>query len=389
MAAVYPHKSRGYQVRYYLYLPDGSRVTKYRYYQSSVEAEQVRRDCDFIEKGSRAGNLSTREIAQARRDGLINDDEARVLSGGAVVVDYDLDRVVEEYRKTISVSHTPEAFGKAYAKVLLLADWLKRRPIPTLTDADVKEYILARREGNLVFRNAKTGFARVGVSPKTIKNELNLLQGLIDEAVKLRMVDRNAARAVTVPVKTKKVQRALAKAQIDKVVETARRHSRLMHGQILDFVMIALYTGFRRSELRTLTWDDVDLINRRITVQSKPVPDEPDFTPKSGSARSKSIPDKLMPVLQSMDRRGRFLFGGERPYHKDSISQVLRLVMKRAGLVGFSLHNCRHTYGSWLLRKTGDLKYVQDEMGHLDISTTKNYMHSIESDDPAKSFDYE
>ncbi len=62
--------------------------------------------------------------------------------------------------------------------------------------------------------------------------------------------------------------------------------------------------------------------------------------------------------------------------------------MLRARLPGLSLHRCRHTYSSWILRKTEDLKYVQEELGHLDIGTTKLYMHTIETDDPARSFDY-
>jgi site-specific recombinase XerD len=70
---------------------------------------------------------------------------------------------------------------------------------------------------------------------------------------------------------------------------------------------------------------------------------------------------------------------------------VVKKIMKLSGLPSdLSLHHLRHTYGSWMLRLTGDLKYVQDEMGHLDISTTKNYMHNIEDrTDPARGFSYE
>lgn len=389
MAAVYPHKKHGFMIKYLLYFQDGSCVTKYRYRATRPEADYLCRDCDFLERGSRSGSLSQREVAQARRDGLVSDQEARALTGGKLASVYDLESVLSAYLDSIRLSHTPVAFEKEAAKAGHICDWLKKNPIPSLVDADVKRYLLDRREGRIVYRNAKTGFARDGVRDKTLKNELQTLVGIINEAVRLGMVDSNVAKGVSVSVKSSTVRRALSMSEIARVMNALADNRHLMHGQIFEFVMLSLYTGFRRSELRTLTWDDVDLAHRRIVVQSKSIPGEGDFTPKSGEARSKSIPDKLMPVLEGMKRQGRFLFGGDKPYHIDSISQVVRLLMRRAGLPGVSLHHFRHTYGSWLLRKTGDLKYVQDELGHLDINTTKKYMHLVESDDPARSFDYE
>jgi len=390
MAAVYPHKSRGLQVRWVLHMPDGSRSTKYRYSHSPAEAEQIRRDCDFLEKGSRSGNLSVREISQARRDSLITELEARNLSGGKVAADYDLPKVVEAYRSTISVSHTHVAFQKAFSKVKLISLWLKKHPIPLLTSSDIKKYVLDRREGRIVYRNKKTGYAPAGAAPKTISNELQMMCGLIDEAVRLGMLEKNPARDVVVPLKSSKLLRALSLDEVGRVIAAAEENRHLMHGQLYEFIHVALFTGFRRSELRTLTWDDINFNTRRIIIQSKQIDGEADFTPKSGNARFKSIPDKLVPLLAEMERKGRFVFGGAAPYHIDSISQVVRLLMRRAGLVGVSLHHCRHTYGSWLLKRTGDLSLVQGEMGHMDLSTTKRYMHTIEDlNDPARSFDYE
>jgi integrase len=204
------------------------------------------------------------------------------------------------------------------------------------------------------------------------------------------MLETNVARDVAVPVKSSRLVRSLSLDEVGRVIAAAEQNKHLMHGQLYEFIHVALFTGFRRSELRTLTWDDINFDTRRIIVQSKQIDGEPDFTPKSGSARYKSVPDKLMPLLSEMTRSGRFVFGGDKPYHIDSISQVVRLLMRRAGLVGVSLHHCRHTYGSWLLKRTGDLSLVQGEMGHMDLSTTKRYMHTVEDlNDPARAFDYE
>lgn len=246
MAAVYEHKKRGYQVRWKLFMPDGSFQNKYRYIQNRVEADHVCRDCDFLERGSRAGNLSVREITQARRDGLITELDARTLSGGKVVAEYDLARVLSEYEASIRVTHTPVAFAKAHSKALLIGLWLKRNPIPLLTESDVRQYVLGRREGRIVYKNAKTGFGRVGASPKTISNELQIMSGIVAEAVRLGMIDSNPVKLVSVPLKSAKLRRAMSLAEVSKVIETAGNNRHLMHGQLYEFIHVALFTGFRR-----------------------------------------------------------------------------------------------------------------------------------------------
>ena len=390
-AKVYVHNKRGFQVRFTLYFPDGEKTQRYRYLQTRPEADLVCHNCDFLERGSRSGSLSSREIIQGRHDGLLSEADAQRLSGGRVSVGYDLDKVFEQYIATITVSHSASALSKAAGRATWIKVWLESHPIPLLTNADVNRYVLDRRSGALSFKNPRSGFARVGVRPKTIKNEVDVLSGIVEEAVRLRMVETNIVKGISVPVKTSKLRRAMSLIEIKLLLASAEEHGNLMHGQVLPFIHLALYTGFRRSELRTLSWDDVNLETHRIMVQSKSVEGEDDFTAKSGAARFKSIPDALLPVLAGMERRGRFVFGGDAPYSADVISQTIKRLMKIAGLPeDLSLHHCRHTYGSWLLRKTGDLKLVQDEMGHLDVATTKKYAHTIENvNDPARAFDYE
>ena len=389
MAKIYEHKKYGFQVKFTLYFPDGSSKGKYRFRNFRAEAEELLRDVEFLENRSRSNSLSNSEVIQARHNGLVSESEARLITGGKVASLYDMDRVLEAYKITIEVSHTQVAYEKAAGKARLIAEWFKDHPIPTLQEPDVEGYILDRRSGALSYTNNKTGFTKRGAKPKTIKNELDIMRGLIDAAKKLGMVAVNVARAVNIPVKTSTLRRALNLKEIDAVIASAERNKHLLHGQAYEMVHVALFTGFRRAELRTLCWSDINLETRRMLVQSKEIDDEVDFNTKSGEARFKSIPDKLMPVLKAMDQKGRFVFGGDQPYNINVISHAIKTVLIRAGLPDVSLHHCRHTYGSWLLKITGDLKLVQDEMGHLDISTTKLYTHTIgDESDPVRGFDY-
>jgi site-specific recombinase XerD len=42
-----------------------------------------------------------------------------------------------------------------------------------------------------------------------------------------------------------------------------------------------------------------------------------------------------------------------------------------------SIHKCRHTYATYLLHDTGNLKYVQKQLGHSDIAMTSLYANIL------------
>ena len=82
------------------------------------------------------------------------------------------------------------------------------------------------------------------------------------------------------------VGRALSPEEEQKIVETATRNRSHMIGPA---VRIALATGMRRDEIRLLTWEQIDLLHRRITVGRA----------KTSAGRGRSIPfgERLAAVL--------------------------------------------------------------------------------------------
>lgn len=84
MAAIYPHKKGGrrvFQIRYNLYLPDGSRRTFFRYRRTRGEATEVWNRVEHIEKASRSSSLTADEIVQAQHDGLLKAKDVVKFSG--------------------------------------------------------------------------------------------------------------------------------------------------------------------------------------------------------------------------------------------------------------------------------------------------------------------
>jgi site-specific recombinase XerD len=63
-----------------------------------------------------------------------------------------------------------------------------------------------------------------------------------------------------------------------------------------------------------------------------------------------------------------------KPYTLNGIQKRFKAVAKEAGLrLSYSIHACRHSYGTYLYERTRDLRLVQKMLGHAKIATTQIY----------------
>lgn len=134
--------------------------------------------------------------------------------------------------------------------------------------------------------------------------------------------------------------------------------------------MTALHTGFRASELLSLTWKDIDFRRHMITVratyakngESRVIPMNGVLTDTLRTSRIKA--DKSDHVFCS--RQGT-------PYR--SFRTAFERAVREAGIEDFTFNDLRHTFASRLVMAGVDLPTVQELMGHKDISMTLRYTH--------------
>ena len=71
-----------------------------------------------------------------------------------------------------------------------------------------------------------------------------------------------------------------------------------------------------------------------------------------------------------------------KPLTKRALQKVFKRTMKEAGLAShYSIHCLRHTYGTHLLKASGNnLRIVQEQLGHSSVRTTEVYTSLIESE---------
>ncbi len=145
---------------------------------------------------------------------------------------------------------------------------------------------------------------------------------------------------------------------------------------------IAFYGGLRVSEVVKLTWDNVDLTRRQITLTGT----------KSGEERVIPIRKELLIRMKAWRKFDRFngkglVFPSETGFDamqgmsKGNVSKVLRKYVDAAGLPKtVKFHGLRHSFGTENLRRGYDINEVSKLMGHNSLEVTKIYEHLTPND---------
>lgn len=152
------------------------------------------------------------------------------------------------------------------------------------------------------------------------------------------------------------------------------RISGILAWMVID---LALATGLRVSELAAIQIKDIDLKRGFIKVQRK--------KRKKKVVDSLAISPELIKHLKEYieDRTTGKLFVGERGnLTRYGLQQIWKSAVKRAGLPKeLSIHSARHTMAVHLLKKTGNLRQVQKQLGHASPATTANMYADISFED--------
>src|SRR5881396_1402260 len=129
---------------------------------------------------------------------------------------------------------------------------------------------------------------------------------------------------------------------------------------LTGIVTIALETGLRKGELRTLTWDRVDLSRGVIRLEIT----------KSGKRREVPMRQIVYDVLAQRPgpREGRVFRG--RNLRASFVNAVAQ-----AQIDDFHFHDTRHHFASWFMMRGGNLLALKALLGHATLAMTQRYAH--------------
>lgn len=155
------------------------------------------------------------------------------------------------------------------------------------------------------------------------------------------------------PRRPKSVPRPLPESDVVRVIEAARDDERA-------WVLLALLAGLRAHEIAKIHGRDVT--QTHIYVDGK------------GGIRSAIPTHPDLWLLAQEYPRADYWFPGSDEGHltANTISRRISILFQSLGLTG-SIHRCRHTYGTRLLRAGVNIRVVQQLMRHASLATTEAY----------------
>jgi integrase/recombinase XerD len=137
-------------------------------------------------------------------------------------------------------------------------------------------------------------------------------------------------------------------------------------------------TGIRRTELIRLKLYDVDRERKTLTIRQG----------KGKKDRMIPIGERALAWVEKYLREARpqlalepddatlFLTQYGEPFHPDAMSNLARDYIAQANLgKSGSCHTFRHTMATLMLEGGADIRYIQQMLGHADLSTTEIYTH--------------
>lgn len=271
------------------------------------------------------------------------------------------------------VSSTKKSYAREKERIRV---WKKhplvRRPLASIRGADVAAYRDQRRQS---------------VGPTTVRLELALLSHLFTIARKEWGMEglANPVSAVRKPKPPQGRERRLKEGELERILAASK-------SPVLPAIIrLAIETGMRRSEIACLTWNDVDLKRRTLTLG----------TTKNGDRRIVPLSKEAVRILSALPRRLDGKLWGIKPDwmthgFRDALFRARKAYEKECKekgtppdmtfLVNLRLHDLRHEATSRFFEKKLNLMEVASITGHKTLQMLKRYTH-LKAEDLAKMLD--
>lgn len=247
---------------------------------------------------------------------------------------------------------------KAYQRDL--ARFLAHLTIPC-THASVKEV-----------QNFVNFLHRKQLTAKSIQRNLSAIRSFYDHLLKRQLISVNPARLVSAPKAARKLPQVLDPDQTSQLLDFADVKDA---DAICDRAILELFygSGLRLSEVVGLRINDVDLAQGFVNVLGKG--NKRRLVPL-GRHCVKALQDWLRVHPNPMPEYWLLPGRGSKPLSPRTIqNRIKRVAQRQLGDNSLHPHMLRHSFATHMLESSGDLRAIQELLGHADIATTQIYTH--------------
>lgn len=232
--------------------------------------------------------------------------------------------------------------------------------VAQLLPADLRAFLAARR--------------RKGAGARSLGRMLAGLRSFLRFLESRGLANAAAIEAVRAPRQPARLPRPLTAGKALQVTREAQAMRETAWVGARDTAILCLLygCGLRISEALSLTPEDMDTAGGSLRITGK-------------GGKTRLVP--VLPVVEQAVRdyrercpfllaRGEPLFRGERggPLRPEIVQRQMRVLRGALGLPDSATpHALRHSFATHLLGSGGDLRTIQELMGHASLSTTQAY----------------
>lgn len=269
--------------------------------------------------------------------------------------------LLESFIKTLHhlSEHTRSAYRRDLAYLIKFCDKQEINKWSDLDGRQVRGFVASRH--------------REGIGGRSLQRNLSAIRSfyryLLDEA----KVKNNPAEGIIAPKTPRKLPNVLDADQTVQLVEIDDQDGLA----IRDRAMLELIysSGLRLAELISINMGDIDFSDRILTVTGK---GKKMRSVPVGKHAIQAIKNwlKIRQAMVNENEDALFISQRGKRISPRSVQERLKQWAIKQGLPSHvHPHMLRHSFASHMLESSGDLRAVQELLGHADISTTQVYTH--------------
>ncbi len=227
--------------------------------------------------------------------------------------------------------------------------WIREfgnRPIGQITHAELQDWQARKRQIN---------------KPATVNRIMCRLRHMLNKAVEWQLLEESPMRRLKFLRENNARLRYLSLEECDRLIAGC------VAPHLKAIVTIALHTGMRSGEIRSLNWGDLDFDSGFLIIRDS----------KNGEARHVPMDSTVVNLFCNYQRTAGsdFVFTNAAGGRIGWLQHGFRKALVRAGLSDLHFHDLRHTFASQWMMAGGELYALKDILGHKTIAMTQRYAH--------------
>jgi integrase/recombinase XerC len=202
----------------------------------------------------------------------------------------------------------------------------------------------------------------------SIARKLSVLRSFFSFAAELGLLANNPMKTVKGVTPQRPLPKAVSKEAVNRMLELANESKNPERDTLIFELLYG--AGLRISELVALKWENIDIESMWLVASGKG--DKQRRVP-FGRFAAKALSEAYQKYGKSTD----YILpddSGKKPINVRTVHRIVTGIAKKSGAFSVTPHVLRHSCATHMLEGGASLRFIQDYLGHENLSTTQIYL---------------